>query len=97
MSVLRTCSQQGKDAFASLVRLLRFPGVTLLEIVPTANPPPLAKPSRKRCRATTSGRRSGTAKRFRTVAPRSDVPLDHATLKPESGVGDLCPRIASIP
>jgi hypothetical protein len=47
MSVLRTCSQQGKDAFASLVRLLRFPGVTLLEIVPTANPPPLAKPSRK--------------------------------------------------
>jgi hypothetical protein len=71
MSVLRTCSQQGKDAFASLVRLLRFPGVTLLEIVPTANPPPLAKPSRKRCRATTSGRRSGTAKRFRTVAPEA--------------------------
>jgi transposase len=34
MSVLRTFHQQGKDAFASLVKLLRLPGHKLLEIVP---------------------------------------------------------------
>lgn len=34
MSVLRTFHQQGKDAFASLVELLRLPGHKLLEIVP---------------------------------------------------------------
>ena len=35
MSVLRTFHQQGKDAFASLVELLRLPGHKVLEIVPT--------------------------------------------------------------
>ncbi len=35
MSVLRTFHQQGKDAFASLVELLRIPGHKILEIVPT--------------------------------------------------------------
>ena len=35
MSVLRTFHQQGKDAFASLVELLRLPGQKILEIVPT--------------------------------------------------------------
>jgi transposase len=35
MSVLRTYHQQGKDAFASLVELLRIPGHKILEIVPT--------------------------------------------------------------
>ena len=35
MSVLRTFHQQGKDAFASLVELLRLPGPKILEIVPT--------------------------------------------------------------
>jgi len=35
MSVLRTFRQQGKDAFASLVELLRIPGHKILEIVPT--------------------------------------------------------------
>ena len=35
MSVLRTFQQQGKDAFTSLVALLRFPGQKILEIVPT--------------------------------------------------------------
>jgi hypothetical protein len=39
----------------------------------------------------------GDCKAFPNSGSRSDVPLDHATLKPESGVGDLCPRIASIP
>jgi transposase len=34
MSVLRTFHQQGKDAFASLVALLRMPGQKILEIVP---------------------------------------------------------------
>ncbi len=34
MSVLRTFHQQGKDAFASLVELLRIPGHKILEIVP---------------------------------------------------------------
>jgi hypothetical protein len=33
--VLRTFQQQGKDAFTSLVALLRFPGQKILEIVPT--------------------------------------------------------------
>jgi hypothetical protein len=32
---LRTFRQQGKDAFASLVELLRIPGHKILEIVPT--------------------------------------------------------------
>src|SRR5260370_19389057 len=35
MSGLRTFHQQGKDAFASLVELLRLPGHKILEIVPT--------------------------------------------------------------
>jgi transposase len=35
MSVLRTFHQQGKDAFAALVELLRLPGHKILEIVPT--------------------------------------------------------------
>ena len=35
MSVLRTFHQQGKDAFVSLVELLRLPGHKILEIVPT--------------------------------------------------------------
>jgi transposase len=35
MSVLRTFHQQGKDAFAPLVELLRMPGQKILEIVPT--------------------------------------------------------------
>ena len=35
MSVLRTFHRQGKDAFASLVELLRLPGHKVLEIVPT--------------------------------------------------------------
>lgn len=35
MSVLRTFRQQGKDAFAPLVELLRIPGHKILEIVPT--------------------------------------------------------------
>jgi transposase len=35
MSVLRTFHQQGQDAFASLVELLRIPGHKILEIVPT--------------------------------------------------------------
>jgi transposase len=34
MSVLRTFHQQGKDAFAPLVELLRMPGQKILEIVP---------------------------------------------------------------
>jgi transposase len=34
MSVLRTFHQQGKDAFVSLVELLRIPGHKILEIVP---------------------------------------------------------------
>ncbi len=34
MSVLRTFHQQGKDAFVSLVELLRLPGHKILEIVP---------------------------------------------------------------
>ena len=35
MSVLRTFHQQGKNAFASLVDLLRLPGHKILDIVPT--------------------------------------------------------------
>ncbi len=38
-SVLRTCWQQGKDAFAELVKLLRSARPILLEIVPSASPP----------------------------------------------------------
>src|SRR6266516_730620 len=36
VSVLRTCWQQGKDAFVRLVSLLRSPGVETLDIVPGA-------------------------------------------------------------
>jgi len=43
MSVLRTFHQQGKDAFVSLVELLRIPGHKILEIVPV---PRWRKPSR---------------------------------------------------
>ena len=35
-SVLRTCQQQGKDAFTRCVRLLRAPGAVILDIVPGA-------------------------------------------------------------
>jgi hypothetical protein len=34
VSVLRTCWQQGKDAFAGLVSLLRAPQAVVLDIVP---------------------------------------------------------------
>lgn len=36
-SVLRTCSQQGKDAFTRCVRLLRAPRAMILDIVPDAD------------------------------------------------------------
>jgi hypothetical protein len=36
VSVLRTCWQQGKDAFARSVRLLRAPQTVILDIVPGA-------------------------------------------------------------
>jgi transposase len=36
VSVLRTCWQQGKDAFTRCVRLLRTPGSVILDIVPGA-------------------------------------------------------------
>ncbi len=36
VSVLRTCWQQGKDAFTRCVRLLRAPGTVILDIVPGA-------------------------------------------------------------
>jgi hypothetical protein len=52
MSVLRTCSQQGKDAFALLVAMLRFPGRKILEIAPAAHSPPPPEDRRhSRCRA----------------------------------------------
>jgi hypothetical protein len=35
-SVLRTCWQQGKDAFTRCVRLLRMPRSVILDIVPGA-------------------------------------------------------------
>jgi len=38
-SVLRTCGQQGQDAFAVLVGLLRWPAAQLLEIVPNGRSP----------------------------------------------------------
>ena len=38
-SVLRTCRQQGKDAFARLVGLLRCPDQQILDIVPTGSSP----------------------------------------------------------
>ena len=38
-SVLRTCWQQGKDAFTQLVKLLRSARPVLLEIVPAAQSP----------------------------------------------------------
>ena len=36
VSVLRTCWQQGKDAFTRCVRLLRAPRAVILDIVPGA-------------------------------------------------------------
>jgi hypothetical protein len=36
VSVLRTCWQQGKDAFPRCVRLLRAPRTVILDIVPGA-------------------------------------------------------------
>jgi transposase len=36
-SVLRTCWQQGKDAFTRCVRLLRAPRAVILDIVPGAS------------------------------------------------------------
>jgi transposase len=38
-SVLRTCWQQGKDAFTRCVRLLRAPRTVILDIVPGAGRP----------------------------------------------------------
>jgi hypothetical protein len=35
VSVLRTCWQQGKDAFVRLVSLLRAPQAVILDIVPS--------------------------------------------------------------
>ena len=43
MSVLRTGSQQGKDTFALLVALQRFPGHRILELVDHADLPPIEK------------------------------------------------------
>ena len=37
VSVLRTCRQQGKDAFTRCVRLLRAPRTVILDIVPSAD------------------------------------------------------------
>ena len=37
VSVLRTCWQQGKDAFTRMVSLLHAPGVVTLDIVPGAD------------------------------------------------------------
>ena len=39
VSVLRTCWQQGKDAFTRCVRLLRAPRAVILDIVPGADGP----------------------------------------------------------
>jgi transposase len=49
MSVLRTGSQQGKDTFALLVALQRFPGQKILELVDNAHSPPLQEARRQRC------------------------------------------------
>jgi transposase len=38
-SILRTCRQQGKDAFSRLIGLLRSPAQELLDIVPAALSP----------------------------------------------------------
>jgi len=50
VSVLRTCWQQGKDAFTRLVSLLRAPRAMILDLVPGADgaaPPPLPFSCRK--------------------------------------------------
>jgi transposase len=39
VSVLRTCWQQGKDAFTRCVKLLRAPRTVILDIVPGADGP----------------------------------------------------------
>ena len=49
LSVLRTCWQQGKDAFARMVSLLRTPQAVTLDIVPGSgytalNPPSIPIP-----------------------------------------------------
>jgi transposase len=47
VSVLRTCWQQGKDAFTRCVRLLRAPRTVILDIVPGAGPSaPFCNPCR---------------------------------------------------
>jgi len=38
-SVLRTCCQQGRDAFARMVGLRRDPKAKVLDIIPTARSP----------------------------------------------------------
>jgi hypothetical protein len=38
-SVLRTCRQQGKDGFAGIVELLRWPAPGILDIVPGGRSP----------------------------------------------------------
>lgn len=49
MSVLRTGSQQGKDTFALLVALQRFPGQRILELVDAAHSPPLQAARQPHC------------------------------------------------
>jgi transposase len=49
MSVLRTGSQQGKDTFALLVALQRFPGQKILELVDNVHSPRLEEAGRHRC------------------------------------------------
>jgi len=48
MSVLRAGSQQGKDTFALLVALQRFPGHQILELVDQADLPSIEKTCRHR-------------------------------------------------
>lgn len=50
MSVLRTGWQQGKDTFALLVDLQRFPGQKILEVVDHGHPPWIEEARRHRCR-----------------------------------------------
>jgi len=73
MSVMRTGSQQGEDAFALLVAMLRFPGRKILEIVPAAHSPPLPEDRRhSRCRAPTAkprAKRRGRSQRRQRPNP----------------------------
>jgi transposase len=76
MSVLRTCSQQGKDAFALLVAMLRFPGQKILEVVPAVHPPPLPENPHRSRRAPAvkpQARRRGRSGRRPRLNPRRVV------------------------